>query len=66
MDPIVATAPTFFTTVGDLVTAAIGWMGDFLTEITSDTSGILMTFCVALPLVGLGVSLLKRLLSVRA
>lgn len=52
-------------TVGDLVTKGIDWMGDFLTEITNDTSGILITFVVAVPLVGLGVGLLKRLIHVR-
>lgn len=52
-------------TAGQLVTKGISWMGDFLTEITSDTSGILVTFVVAVPLVGLGVGLLKRLIHVR-
>lgn len=67
MNPVVAAAPSFFTTVGDLITAAIGWMNDFITEIvTTDTSGVLITFCVALPLVGLGIGLLKRILNVRA
>ena len=67
MNPVVAAAPSFFTTVGDLITAAIGWMNNFITEIvTTDTSGILITFCVALPLVGLGIGLLKRILNVRA
>ena len=53
------------TAVTTFVNGAIGWMGSFLSEITSDTSGVLMTFVVALPLVGLGVGLLKRLISVR-
>lgn len=52
-------------TAGQLVTKGIDWMGDFLSEITSDTSGILVTFVVAVPLVGLGVGLLKRLIHVR-
>lgn len=54
------------TDVGNLVSSAIDWMGQFLSEITSDSSKILVTFVVALPLVGLGVSLLQRLLSTRA
>ena len=57
--------PSILTDVGNLITEAISWMGQFLTEITSDTSKILVTFVVALPLVGLGISLLQRLLSTR-
>lgn len=56
---------TIISNVTTFVTGAVGWMGQFLGEITSDTSGVLMTFVVALPLVGLGVGLLKRLISVR-
>ena len=52
--------------VGNLVTQAISWMSSFITAITSDTSKILVTFVVAVPLVGLGIGLLKRLVSVRA
>ena len=64
MEPVVATG--ILDDVTSLVTSAITWMGQFLSEITSDTSKILVTFVVALPLVGLGVSLLQRLLSTRA
>lgn len=56
---------TLLTNVSSFVTSAVGWMGDFLAEITADTSGILVTFCVALPLVGLGIGLLRRLIHVR-
>lgn len=67
MNPVVfADGATIFTDVGTLITNAITWMGQFLTEITSDSSKILVTFVVALPLVGLGISLLQRLLSTRA
>lgn len=64
MEPVVATG--ILDDVTSLITAAITWMGQFLSEITSDSSKILVTFVVALPLVGLGVSLLQRLLSTRA
>ena len=63
-DPVVTTS--ILTDVGNLVTEAISWMGDFLAEITADESKILVTFVVAVPLVGLGIGLLKRLVSVRA
>lgn len=57
-------APTmanFITAVGDLFEAAVGWVADVAGTIM-DTP-ILLAFC-ALPLVGLGVGLFKRLLSV--
>lgn len=50
-------------TVSTLVTGAIGWMTDFLGAITS--SPVLTIFCIAVPLVGLGVGLLGRLLGTR-
>ena len=57
------TMASIIESVSTLVTASIGWMGDFLTEITS--SPVLTIFCIAVPLVGLGVGLLKRLIGVR-
>lgn len=50
-------------TVGQVVTQAITWMGQFASEITSNT--ILTLGVVAVPLVGLGVGLLGRLLRKR-
>lgn len=54
--------------VGKIFTAAVGWAGDIAGVITSQTEGvfdnpILLVFCVV-PLVGLGVGLFKRLISV--
>lgn len=51
------------TAVGDVVTAALGWVGDVATTVTAEP--MLLLFCVGVPLVGLGVGMLKRLLSVR-
>lgn len=45
------------------VTAAIGWMGSFATAITS--SDLLVLGVVAVPLVGVGASLLGKLLRKR-
>ena len=59
------TATGILADVGNLVTAAIDWMGQFLAEITSDSSKVLVTFVVAVPLVGLGIGLLRRLISTR-
>ena len=63
--------------VGDLITSAIGWMQAFLYSIVGGTIGegssavtytaspVLIIFVVALPLVGLGIGLLRRLISTR-
>ncbi len=57
---------TFLSDVTAFISECTNWMGTFLSEITSDTSKILLVFVVALPLCGLGISLLQRLLSTRA
>lgn len=49
------------TSVGDIFTGAIGWVTTVGQTIVS--TPILLMFCV-LPLVGLGVGLFKRLISV--
>ncbi len=46
--------------VGSLVTGAIDWLGDYVTTITASGNEVLLLFVVAVPLVGLGVGLLKR------
>lgn len=53
------TMATILESVGTFVTSAIGWMGDFLTEITA--SPVLTIFVIAIPLVGLGIGLMNRL-----
>ena len=52
----------FVKNISSLVTAAIGWMGDFWTEISSDP--ILLTVVIGIPLIGLGIGLLTRLIRV--
>lgn len=49
--------------VGEVFTQAIGWVGDVGTTITG--TPVLLMFCVAVPLCGLGVGMFKRLLSTR-
>ena len=49
------------TDVGTVFTAAIGWVGEVATAISGEP--ILLIFCI-LPLVGLGVGLFRRLISV--
>lgn len=53
------------TAVGTLVTGAIGWMGEFVSSITATGNEVLLLGAVAVPLVGLGAGLLKRLISVK-
>lgn len=49
------------TNVGLIVTESIEWMTAFLSAITASGNEILLLF-VILPLVGLGIGLLKRLM----
>lgn len=63
--PIVAEGTGILTDVGNFIESAVGWMGQFLSEITTDSSKVLVTFVVCVPLVGLGISLLQRLISTR-
>lgn len=53
-----------FTAVTDAITQVITWMGSWLTAITGNP--ILLFFCLALPLLTIGITIIKRLLSVRA
>lgn len=50
--------------VGEVFTAAIGWVGSVAATIAEEP--ILLLACVGIPLCGLGVGLFKRLLSARA
>lgn len=50
--------------VSTLVTSAISWMSSYLTAITSND--VLTLFCIALPLVGLGIGVIRRLVRIRA
>ena len=51
------------TAVGSVFNEAIGWVGDVANTITG--TPVLLMFCVAVPLCGLGVGMFKRLLSSR-
>lgn len=56
------TVSSLIASVGEVFTAAIGWVGNVASTITSNP--ILLIFTI-IPLVGLGVGLFKRLLSVQ-
>lgn len=53
------------TAVGTLVTGAISWMGSYVSAITATGNEVLLMGVVAVPLVGLGAGMLKRLISTR-
>lgn len=58
------TIASLMTSVGEVFTAAIGWVADVAETIGSEP--ILLLAVVAVPLCGLAVGLFKRLLSARA
>lgn len=51
------------TSATSVVTAAVGWMGTFISQITATGNELLLVF-VLVPLVGLGVGLARRMLHV--
>lgn len=62
MEPVTGMA-AFLATIGSVVTAAIGWMTSWVGAITASGNEMLMVF-IALPLVGIGITLIKRMISV--
>lgn len=61
MDAPITTA---INAVGSLVTGAVSWLGSYVGTITASGNEVLLLMVVAVPLVGLGVGLLKRLFRV--
>lgn len=49
------------TSVGEVFTSALGWVGDVAETIASEP--ILLLACVGIPLCGIGIGMFKRLLS---
>lgn len=64
MEGTTVTMATLIAAVGDVFTAAIGWVGTVAATIAEEP--ILLLACVGIPLCGLGVGMFKRLLSARA
>jgi len=62
MEPVSGMA-AFLSTIGSVVTAAIGWMTSWVGAITASGNEMLMVF-IALPLVGIGITLIRRMISV--
>lgn len=57
------TVATLIGHAGEVFTKAIGWVGTVASEIAGEP--LLLLFCVAVPLCGIGVGMFKRLLSSR-
>lgn len=64
--------PTLFETIISTITTLIGsassgvikWTGQYLSLVSGNT--VLLLFCIALPLVGLGIGVIRRLVRIRA
>lgn len=52
------------TAVTSLVEAAVGWAGTYLSMITEQP--VMLLFCICVPLVGLGIGVIRRLVHIRA
>lgn len=55
---------SIITAIGQLVSGAISWTTSYLNLITGND--VLVLFCIALPLVGLGIGVIRRLTRIRA
>lgn len=63
MEQTAVTIGTLIEGAGTVFTSAIGWVGDVAEQIVGNP--MLLLFCVAVPLCGIGVGMFKRLLSSR-
>lgn len=55
-----STIATVLETVTSVVTASIGWMNSYISEVMSNP---LILLFVCIPLVGLGIGLIRRMIS---
>lgn len=60
MEPVAVTLASILSDVGSIVTAAISWIGDYIEAIAANP---LLLLFVIVPLVGLGIGLIKRMIS---
>lgn len=65
MDTAPTALETIFDGIGDGVTAAAGWVGDWIGVITAPGNELLLIFIVILPLLTIGITIVKRLIRVR-
>lgn len=58
--PEVSTMEAILSSIGQVFTSAVGWMGELIDVIVAEPALMLTVICV--PLVGIGVGLLGRLI----
>lgn len=58
-DPV-STLSTVLADISAVVTATVGWIGDYMGAITATGNELLLVF-FAIPLVGIGIGAIKRL-----
>lgn len=61
MEPVTGLA-LILQNIGSVVTAVVTWIGDYMGAITASGNELLMIF-FAIPLVGLGIGAIKRLVN---
>lgn len=59
MEPVTGLAAVI-TAISAVVTATVGWIGDYMGAITASGNELLLVF-FAMPLVGIGIGAIKRL-----
>lgn len=57
------TIASILSNVGTLVSSAVSWAGTYLGTITANN--VLLLFCICIPLVGLGIGVIRRLVRIR-
>lgn len=62
MEPAVRTLADVITAISAVVTATVGWIGDYMGAITAQGNELLLVF-FAIPLVGMGIGAIKRLVN---
>lgn len=60
--PTISALQSLLNNIGSVVSSAIDWMGDYLDLITTSGNELLLVFTV-IPLVGLGIGLVRRMIS---
>lgn len=61
-EPVVTGLAAAVAAIGQIVTATISWVGSYMGAITASGNELLLIF-FALPLVGLGIGVIKRLVN---
>lgn len=66
MEPAVTGMAALLAAVTSFVTSAVDWLSSYIGAITASGNEVLLLACVAVPLAGFGVGILRRLINIRA